>query len=141
MSDQGKDFSVLMPPPKIEGGLIKMPKKNPDTSEHTFKVPNLPGNYFNFKYLAIILTEDSQIYITKEKPKNSILGLDRLAAAKKKEKELDTQNEPSSKRSKVYSYKAGEEEQYADDTPKSDSRSSRDNRRDSKEPRERMENR
>lgn len=45
MSGEGKDISVLMPPPMMEGGLIKMPKKNPETSGHTFKVPNLPGNH------------------------------------------------------------------------------------------------
>ena len=47
------------------------------------------------------------------KPKVSLLGLDRLAAAKKKEKlesATSDSNEPSSKRSKVYSFQTGMEE-------------------------------
>lgn len=56
------DYSVLMPPPSMEGGLIKMPKKNPETNEHEFRTP-LPVNL---------------------EPKGSLLGLDKLAAIKKK---------------------------------------------------------
>jgi hypothetical protein len=88
MSD---NHSVLLPPQITTGGLIKMPKKNPSADEHEFKAP---------------LPIDS-------KPKGSLLGLDKLAAAKKKER-LENQayesnsQEPSSKRSKVYSYKDGE---------------------------------
>ena len=44
-SDNARDLSILMPPPAIEGGLIKMPKKNPETDDHKFKVPNLLGLY------------------------------------------------------------------------------------------------
>ena len=42
--EKGKDLSVLMPPPKLEGGLIRMPKKNPETNEHAFKVPHEIGS-------------------------------------------------------------------------------------------------
>lgn len=96
MSKDSKNHDVLMPPPEQVGGLIRMPKKNPDASEHEFKAP---------------LPVDS-------KPKGSLLGLDKLAALKKKERlenssltnnnninSNDNNNsyrseEPSSKRSK-----------------------------------------
>ncbi len=52
------------------------------------------------------------------KPRGSLLGLDRLAAAKKKEKYEETREEPTSKRSKILSYKVGEEEQTLEETPK-----------------------
>ena len=79
-----------------------MPKKNPNTDEHEFKVPLAPAA-----------------------KGSSLLGLDKLAAQKKKER-LENQNQtrpaktnndeqPSSKRSKVYSYKDGEED--AQQTP------------------------
>ena len=41
-----QDYSVLLPPPQQEGGLIKMPKKNPEVAEHQFKVPDSLGNFF-----------------------------------------------------------------------------------------------
>lgn len=92
------DYSVLMPPPQLEGGLIKMPKKNPDANSHEFKIP---------------LPVDS-------KPKGSLLGLDLLAAKKKKEKleneEKSKDEEPTSKRSKVFSYKTDEEESVESDS-------------------------
>ena len=44
-SDKARDLSILMPPPPMEGGLIKMPKKNPETDDHKFLVPNLMGWY------------------------------------------------------------------------------------------------
>jgi hypothetical protein len=45
------DHSILMPPPMQEGGLIKMPKKNPEVSDHQFKVPESIGkNRFDFFY-------------------------------------------------------------------------------------------
>lgn len=68
-----------------------MPKRNPETTDHEFKVPQAVD----------------------AKPKVSLLGLDRLAAAKKKEKlesATSDSNEPSSKRSKVYSFQTGMEE-------------------------------
>ena len=37
------DHSILMPPPLQEGGLIKMPKKNPEVADHQFKVPDSLG--------------------------------------------------------------------------------------------------
>ena len=37
------DHSILMPPPAQEGGLIKMPKKNPEVADHQFKVPESIG--------------------------------------------------------------------------------------------------
>ncbi len=84
-----------MPPPANQiGGLIKMPKKNPETSEHTFKVP-APVD---------------------DRPRGSLLGLDKLAAARRKEKQDSSTEEPGSKRSKVHSYKTGGEDgQLADD--------------------------
>lgn len=87
-----ESHSVLMPPPAREGGLIKFPKRNIDAEEHEFKAPLAPA--------PIV-----------DKPRGvSMLGLDKLAAAKKKEKETmqvkkETDEEPTSKRSKVYSYK------------------------------------
>ncbi|RNA01392.1 pre-mRNA-splicing factor ATP-dependent RNA helicase PRP16 [Brachionus plicatilis] len=104
------DYSVLMPPPLQEGGLIKMPKKNPDVEGHEFKAP-LPVD---------------------PKPKGSMLGLDVLAARKKKEK-LDNesnnrQEEPNSKRSKTYSY-TGEEESIDYNDSKSGKDSGERNRR------------
>ena len=42
-STQENDHSVLLPPPQQEGGLIKMPKKNPEVAEHQFKVPDSLG--------------------------------------------------------------------------------------------------
>lgn len=61
------------------------------------------------------------------KPKGSLLGLDRLAAEKKKEKLKDENqsagsDEPTSKRSKVYSYKTGEEETIDVDSRRSNTR-------------------
>ncbi len=89
------NLSVLMPPPSNQiGGLIKMPKKNPETNDHTFKVP-APVN---------------------DRPRESLLGLDKLAAARRREKQESSVDEPGSKRSKVHSYKAGGEDgQLADD--------------------------
>ena len=64
------------------------------------------------------------------KPRGSLLGLDKLAAAKKKEKlEMNKKAEeepeqPSSKRSKTFSYTTGEEEVLDSNTP-SHRRSSR----------------
>ena len=63
-----------------------------------------------------------------------MLGLDRLAAQKKKEKELlenqsHKSDEPTSKRSKTFSYKSGEEaEDIESRTPTSHSRSDDDNK-------------
>lgn len=95
MSSDDKSLSVLMPPPQMEGGLIKRDKKkNPETNDHTFKVPQALS----------------------EKPRGSLLGLDRLAAQKKKEKEENGGDEPGSKRSKIHSYK--DEDEYADSTPR-----------------------
>ena len=39
MSDKMENHSILLPPTNIEGGLIKMPKKNPNVDEHQFKMP------------------------------------------------------------------------------------------------------
>jgi hypothetical protein len=66
--------SVLMPPPDIKGGLIKQ-KKNPNASEHLFKAPEPV----------------------------SLLGLDKLAEAKRQErkrKEAET-----IERSRIHSFK------------------------------------
>jgi hypothetical protein len=46
---KAKELSVLMPPPPSEGGLIRMPKKNPSVDDHQFKVPSLIGNLFKKK--------------------------------------------------------------------------------------------
>lgn len=93
--------SVLLPPEPQEGGLIIVKsgvKRNPDIevdSAPEFKVP-LPPSESN-------------------KPRVSLLGLDRLAEAKRREKQQQqakpNEDEPTSKRSKVYSYKDGEQEQ------------------------------
>lgn len=48
MTEKDKELSVLMPPPKMEGGLIRMPKKsNPETENHLFKTP-APIGMLNF---------------------------------------------------------------------------------------------
>jgi hypothetical protein len=39
------NHSVLLPPAPMEGGLIKMPKKNPNSEDHQFKVPLPLGNF------------------------------------------------------------------------------------------------
>ena len=46
-----KDHSVLMPPPQQEGGLIKMPKKNPEANSHEFKTPLLTIIYILKSYI------------------------------------------------------------------------------------------
>lgn len=102
--------SVLLPPEPQEGGLIIKPgiKRNPnldgDSATIEFKVPLPPSE---------------------NKPARvSLLGLDRLAEAKRRERQQQQQQtptheettskkkeyeeEPTSKRSKVYSYKDGE---------------------------------
>ncbi len=51
--ENSRDLSVLMPPPKMEGGLIKMPKKNPQTDEHAFKLPTPIGYLIYLFYKKI----------------------------------------------------------------------------------------
>lgn len=78
--------SVLLPPEPQEGGLILIKpgmRRNPETEAGVeFKMP----------------------FPVDDKPRVSLLGLDRLAAAKKREKQLlqhKADEEPTSKRSKV----------------------------------------
>ena len=97
--------SVLLPPEPQEGGLIIKSgvKRNPDVAASgvekiEFKVPQVPEN---------------------SQPRVSLLGLDRLAAKKRLEKQQQQsvktetkEEEPTSKRSKVYSsYKEGDVEE------------------------------
>ena len=44
MSEKAKELSILMPPPAIKGGLITR-KKNPETENHHFKIPQPLGLY------------------------------------------------------------------------------------------------
>ena len=59
MSDEiqkAKELSVLMPPPPTEGGLIRMPKKNPTVdADHQFKVPSLIGNIIRLLLFTFLL--------------------------------------------------------------------------------------
>ena len=41
-----ENHSVLLPPAQTEGGLIKMPKKNPNSDDHQFKMPFPIGNLY-----------------------------------------------------------------------------------------------
>ena len=110
--------SVLLPPEPQEGGLIIKSgvKRNPDVAGSVgekieFKVPQVPEN---------------------SQPRVSLLGLDRLAAKKRLEKqqqsvktETKAEEEPTSKRSKVYSsYKEGdvEEQEFSSSSSSSSSR-------------------
>jgi hypothetical protein len=110
--------SVLLPPEPQEGGLIIKSgvKRNPDVAGSVgekieFKVPQVPEN---------------------SQPRVSLLGLDRLAAKKRLEKqqqsvrtETKADEEPTSKRSKVYSsYKEGdvEEQEFSSSSSSSSSR-------------------
>jgi pre-mRNA-splicing factor ATP-dependent RNA helicase DHX38/PRP16 len=119
-----KNNFVLLPPEPMQGGLIKMAKRNPSANEHQFKMPE-PVENSNHK---------------------EGLGLDKLAAAKKKEKNQQTSSqEPNSKRSKLYSYKIDDNEiedvesksvrreHYQDDNDRDKRRNYRD--RDSKDDR------
>lgn len=102
-NEKTTDYSILLPPEPVEGGLIKPLKKNPNIDE-------------SFEFRAPMPISD--------KPRVSLLGLDRLAAAKKKEKLLEQNKEseePTSKRSKVYSYKTGIEEPMEEDLEKESS--------------------
>lgn len=82
MASENDDDSRLLPPPETKGGLIKPAKKNPTASEHVFKAPEQPV---------------------------SLYGLDKLGEAKrlerKKREAEETGSEPTSQRSKSYSYK------------------------------------
>lgn len=119
MSKETTDHSVLLPPEPQEGGLILVKpgmKRNPnldsDSANVEFKVPLPPSD---------------------NKPRVSMLGLDRLAEAKRRERLEQQQNdggsgggdtkkkssydeEPISKRSKVYSFKDGDvqEQEYSE---------------------------
>lgn len=110
--------SVLLPPEPQEGGLIIKSgvKRNPDVAASgvekiEFKVPQVPEN---------------------SQPRVSLLGLDRLAAKKRLEKQQQQsvktetkEEEPTSKRSKVYSsYKEGdvEEQEFSSSSSSSSSR-------------------
>lgn len=120
MSTDSTGHSVLLPPEPQEGGLIVI---KPGSKRN----PNLDGESASVEFKVPLPPTSS------DKPRISLLGLDRLAEAKRRERLQQQQQEhhtssdrkkdsyhddetPTSKRSKVYSYKDGEaqEQDYSE---------------------------